>query len=167
MTAEKQPPPPTDAVAVVSDETASRTEQLQDELDGLNARITRQGAEVRQLKKDGGGGGAASGDSSDALGDAVRRLQELKLQASRVSERLDAASDRDGDDKKNKFNRKSFDDLVLRKMFVVNAFEIHGGVKGLFDLGPPATALKVRAYTGVSSLVFFFLLPSLQLRAHL
>jgi len=167
MTAEKHqpPPPPTDAVAVVSDETASRTEQLQDELDGLNARITRQGAEVRQLKKDGGGG--AGGDSSDALGDAVRRLQELKLQASRVSERLDAASDRDGDDKKNKFNRKSFDDLVLRKMFVVNAFEIHGGVKGLFDLGPPATALKVRAYTGVSSLVFFFLLPSLQLRAHL
>ena len=27
-------------------------------------------------------------------------------------------------------------------MFVVPAFEIHGGVKGLFDLGPPACGLK-------------------------
>lgn len=27
-------------------------------------------------------------------------------------------------------------------MFIVPSFEIHGGVKGLFDLGPPACALK-------------------------
>jgi len=27
-------------------------------------------------------------------------------------------------------------------MFVVPSFEIHGGVKGLFDLGPPACGLK-------------------------
>ena len=39
--------------------------------------------------------------------------------------------------------RKTFDELILRKMFVVPSFEIHGGVKGLFDLGPPACALKV------------------------
>jgi len=36
-----------------------------------------------------------------------------------------------------------FDDLVKRKMFVVSSFEIHGGVSGLFDLGPPSCALKV------------------------
>lgn len=29
-------------------------------------------------------------------------------------------------------------------MFVVSAFEIHGGAGGLFDLGPPSCALKVR-----------------------
>lgn len=29
-------------------------------------------------------------------------------------------------------------------MFVVPAFEIHGGVGGLFDLGPPSCALKVK-----------------------
>lgn len=27
-------------------------------------------------------------------------------------------------------------------MFVIPSFEIHGGVKGLFDLGPPGCALK-------------------------
>jgi glycyl-tRNA synthetase len=31
-------------------------------------------------------------------------------------------------------------------MFVVPSFEIHGGVGGLFDLGPPACGLKVRLY---------------------
>jgi len=43
---------------------------------------------------------------------------------------------------KETFNRQIFDELILRKMFVVPSFEIHGGVKGLFDLGPPACALK-------------------------
>lgn len=37
----------------------------------------------------------------------------------------------------------AFDDLLKRKMFVVSAFEIHGGAGGLFDLGPPSCALKV------------------------
>lgn len=34
------------------------------------------------------------------------------------------------------------DDLVIRRMFVVPAFEIHGGVKGLYDYGPPGCGLK-------------------------
>lgn len=34
------------------------------------------------------------------------------------------------------------DDLVIRRMFVVPSFEIHGGVSGLFDLGPPGCGLK-------------------------
>lgn len=32
---------------------------------------------------------------------------------------------------------------MKRKMFVVSAFEIHGGVAGLFDYGPSSCALKV------------------------
>jgi glycyl-tRNA synthetase len=40
------------------------------------------------------------------------------------------------------FNRKAFDELILRKMYVVRAFEIHDGPAGLFDYGPPACALK-------------------------
>ena len=101
---------------------------LQDELDALNAQITKQGSQVRQLKKDGA--------EADSIGEAVARLQKLKMQASSLSEQLQADQP--------SFNRKAFDDLVLRKMFVVPSFEIHGGVKGLFDLGPPACALKVR-----------------------
>ncbi|GMH62971.1 hypothetical protein TrRE_jg13483, partial [Triparma retinervis] len=41
-----------------------------------------------------------------------------------------------------KFDRESFDGMLIRKFFVVPSFEIHGGVAGLFDLGPPACGLK-------------------------
>lgn len=101
---------------------------LRDELDALNAAITKQGAHVRTLKKE-------DGSNSDEIAAAVEQLQALKLEAAQKSERLlkDEPT----------FNRKAFDDLVLRKMYVVPAFEIHGGVKGLYDLGPPACALKV------------------------
>ena len=100
----------------------------QDELDALNAQITKQGSSVRQLKKDGA--------DADVIAEAVQALQQLKITASVLTEQLKS--------NEPEFNRKSFDDLVIRKMFVVPSFEIHGGVKGLFDLGPPATALKVR-----------------------
>lgn len=101
-------------------------QELQDRWDALNAKITKQGSHVRQLKKDG---------VADAIGEAVEQLQALKLEATTLQAQLQADEDQ--------FNRKSFDDLILRKMFVVPSFEIHGGVKGLFDLGPPACALKV------------------------
>ena len=101
--------------------------QQQDELDRLNAAVTKQGSAVRELKKSGG--------SPDEIAAAVAELQTLKQQAATLGEQLQKND--------NTFNRKAFDDLVLRKMFVVPAFEIHGGVKGLYDLGPPACALKV------------------------
>jgi glycyl-tRNA synthetase len=101
--------------------TTTPTMMSTDDLDALHASITKQASLVRQLKQDG----------SDTT-EAVAHLQALKLQAAAVAPSSDSA-----------FNRKSFDDLVIRKMFVVPSFEIHGGVKGLFDLGPPACALKV------------------------
>lgn len=104
----------------------STPEELQDKLDSLNASVTKQGSVVRELKK--------SGADSTAIGDAVAQLQKLKEEAAILHEQIKP---------EDTFDRKSFDDLVLRKMFVVPAFEIHGGVKGLFDLGPPACALKV------------------------
>lgn len=106
--------------------TSMEESQVQDEIDALNASITKQGAEVRTLKKEGG--------SAEAIAEAVAKLQALKLEHVEKS-KLVAPTET--------FNRRFFDDLVLRKMFVVGAFEIHGGVKGLYDLGPPACALKV------------------------
>jgi glycyl-tRNA synthetase len=101
--------------------------KLQDELDALNAKVTKQGGAVRQLKKDGA--------AADAIEEAVKALQALKISAGELQEKVK------GDEPQ--FNRKSFDDLIIRKMFVVPSFEIHGSVKGLFDLGPPACGLKV------------------------
>ena len=101
--------------------------RLQDELDALNAQITKQGSTVRQLKKDGA--------DADTIDEAVKALQALKINATELADKLKS--------NEPEFNRKAFDDLIIRKMFVVPSFEIHGGVKGLFDLGPPACGLKV------------------------
>jgi glycyl-tRNA synthetase len=101
----------------------------------LNASITKQGAEVRTLKKEGG--------SADSIAEAVAKLQALKIEHAEKSKLLAPTE---------AFNRRFFDDLILRKMFVVGAFEIHGGVKGLYDLGPPACALKVRTSSQLSPL---------------
>lgn len=99
---------------------------VQDDIDALSASITKQGASVRTLKKEGA--------SAEAIAEAVAKLQALKLEHAEKSKLLAPTET---------FNRKFFDDLILRKMFVVGSFEIHGGVKGLYDLGPPACSLKV------------------------
>lgn len=117
-----------ESAPAVAAPSAEETSKIQDELDALNAKITKQGASVRQLKKDGG--------NAENIKEAVEALQALKITAGGLSSQLAA--------NEPQFNRKSFDDLIIRKMFVVPSFEIHGGVKGLFDLGPPACGLKVR-----------------------
>jgi glycyl-tRNA synthetase len=104
-------------------------EHWKDKLDALNAQVTKQGAHVRQLKKDGA--------PPDDIAEAVTALQALKLSAESLHKEYS---------KEETFNRKFFDDMILRRMFVVPAFEIHGGVRGLYDLGPPACALKVNIH---------------------
>lgn len=39
-------------------------------------------------------------------------------------------------------NRKEFDSLMKRRFFFMPSFGIYGGVSGLYDLGPPACAIK-------------------------
>mmetsp|Transcript_14510 Transcript_14510/g.31509 ORF Transcript_14510/g.31509 Transcript_14510/m.31509 type:complete len:684 (-) Transcript_14510:106-2157(-) len=102
---------------------------LQDQLDALNAKITKQGSQVRVLKK-------ASSSNGDEIASAVAALKQLKLEAESIRQKKEEL------DPTAQFNRKVFDELILRKMFIIPSFEIHGGVKGLFDLGPPACALK-------------------------
>jgi len=115
---------------------------LQDQIDALAAQVTKQGSVVRQLKKD----GAASED----IAEAVTLLKKLKVDAEALKAKQDEL------DPSKKFNRKTFDELILRKMFVVPSFEIHGGVKGLFDLGPPACALKVCFVLVLSWRAYYF-----------
>jgi glycyl-tRNA synthetase len=108
---------------------AAQQQQLVDDIDALAAQITKQASMVRQLKKDGG--------SAEDIEAAVKGLQKLKISSETLSKQNSGA---DGD--REPFNRKVFDELLVRKMFVVPSFEIHGGVKGLYDLGPPACGLK-------------------------
>jgi glycyl-tRNA synthetase (class II) len=129
--------------------SSSEAESLQDEIDALAARIARQASLVRQMKKE------SSSDAS-SIASAVEELHKLKISAEELQKKQENNTP--------SFNRKVFDSLVLRKMFVVPSFEIHGGVKGLFDLGPPSCSLKVREdiilYIGYSCNTISLLSPN-------
>ena len=64
---------------------------------------------------------------------AVKVLQELKA---KLEEEVKKQEPEDT------FDKTTFDDVLLRKMFVVPSFEIYGGVAGLYDFGPVTCALK-------------------------
>jgi glycyl-tRNA synthetase len=40
------------------------------------------------------------------------------------------------------FSKAALDDLLLKRFFYAPAFEIYGGVAGLYDYGPPGSALQ-------------------------
>lgn len=91
----------------------------------LAALITKTQSSIKQLKKD-----AAPAEEIakqvEELNRLRARLSELKLEQAPVET----------------FNRRAFDELILRKMYIVPSFEIHNGPSGLFDYGPPACTLK-------------------------
>lgn len=100
-------------------------EESADDLYALRAQITKQQSLVRQLKKDSA--------PSEEVAAEVATLLSLRSKVSILEKKDDMYAD---------FNRKAFDELMLRKMFIVPSFEIHNGPAGLFDYGPPACTLK-------------------------
>eukprot|EP00957_Ditylum_brightwellii_P138312 10541871-Ditylum_brightwellii.AAC.1 len=82
----------------------------------MSAKIAVQSAHVRTLKK-------KSAASADDIASAVEELKKLKFSHEELASKHASGSD------EAEFPRRSFDDLILRKMFVVPSFEIHGGVK--------------------------------------
>jgi glycyl-tRNA synthetase len=104
----------------------STTESVEEDVYALQARITQLQSAIRQMKKD----GAPAADIA---------VEVEKLTTARTKY-TDMMSLNKTDDKP--FNRKAFDELILRKMYVVPSFEIHNGPAGLFDYGPPACTLK-------------------------
>jgi len=98
------------------------------DLDALSAACTRLASSIKEMKK----AGAEAGRVQSAVSE-LHALRE-ELAAAKVSAGGELVA--------YEIKRKLFDETVLRRMFVVPAFEIHGGVTGLFDLGPPGCALK-------------------------
>ena len=100
-----------------------------DDIYSLQAKITNQQSLVRQLKKD--------GSSAEIIAKNVEILTQFREKFNQLEKELS------GDNTvASQFNRKVFDELLLRKMYVVKSFEIHNGPAGLYDYGPPACALK-------------------------
>ena len=96
------------------------------DVDAKSAAVVKQGSAVKELKK--------AGAPQKQIDAAVEVLGQLKAE-------LEAARKSEGDAAPS-LDRAAFDDTLIKKMFVVPSFEIHNGVAGLFDLGPPGCALK-------------------------
>lgn len=95
-----------------------------DDIYSLQAKITSQQSLIRQLKKDGVSDVSVEVEKLTNLRNQFALLQNNSIEVT------------------PSINRKAFDELLLRKMYVVRSFEIHNGPSGLFDYGPPGCALK-------------------------
>eukprot|EP00729_Bicosta_minor_P009703 gene9703-3439_t len=99
--------------------------ELAAKLESMEAGVTQQGATVRTLKK-----GKAPKAEIDA---AVAILKKLKAEIEAV--------------KPKEWDRTPFEDLLKRRFVYAPAFEIYGGVSGLYDYGPIGCAIKTNLIT--------------------
>ena len=109
-----------------SETTSMNSDSMQEDAYSMQAKITSQQSIIKLLKKS---GTASAQEIADGVA-ILLNLRGLLSEMQKTSEPIEV------------FNRKSFDELILRKMYVVPSFEIHDGPAGLFDYGPPACALK-------------------------
>ena len=94
------------------------------DLEALDHQLEVQKEAVRKLKAN-----KAPKDQVDA---AVALLKDLKTRV----EALEVTN------KKSKFDRGAFEEVMRRRFFFNQGFEIYNGVAGLYDYGPPGCALK-------------------------
>ena len=115
------------------------------ELESLQSEVAATGDRVKSLKSS--QKASPSEATAAELAASISRLQQLKAQYSQLaaaqSEQKAASGAASGsgvlDDRAL---RASLDDLLIRRFFYVAAFEIYGGVKGLYDFGPMGCAVK-------------------------
>lgn len=117
--------------APIPKETAVTTNVASD-ADALAAAVVKQGNVVKMLKKDGG--------AREDIDREVEKLKQLKVELEAARAALEAT-------KEKGIDRRVIEEMLVRRMFVIPSFEIHGSVAGLFDLGPPACALKANMLT--------------------
>ena len=113
------------------------------ELESLQSEIAATGDRVKALKS--AQKAAPSDETAGQLSAAISLLQQLKASYSQLSaaqsQQRDGSS-AGGGELDDKLLRASLEDLLIRRFFYVAAFEIYGGVKGLYDFGPMGCAVK-------------------------
>lgn len=92
----------------------------------LDKLVQQQGELIKKLKLE--------NKPKDEVEKEVQKLKELKAKLEEASEKKEK--------EKNPFNRSAIEDVLQRKFFYRPAFDIYGGVAGLFDLGPPGCAVQ-------------------------
>lgn len=102
------------------------TSNPQAELKALQEQQAKQADAVRKLKAD-----KAAKPQIDA---AVEELNKIKALVEKKSKEVNPD--------KVEFPRDKLARVLTQRFFYIPSFEIYGGVAGLYDLGPPATAVK-------------------------
>ncbi|XP_046846624.1 glycine--tRNA ligase-like [Xenia sp. Carnegie-2017] len=95
-------------------------------IDQLRASVKEQGDLVRKLKEE-------NADNIQ-IQQAVRELKQRKKLLEDKELSLDTRF--------SKFDRPKFEDFLKRRFFFASAFEIYGGVAGLYDYGPSGCAIE-------------------------
>eukprot|EP00958_Prasinococcus_capsulatus_P011578 scaffold1146_cov399-Prasinococcus_capsulatus_cf.AAC.67 len=107
----------------------------QDELRRLiqeqQAAVNSQGDEVRKLK-----GNKADKADIDA---AIAKLKELKIA---LDESMAQFQTKKGDSSNKEAFRAAVSNVLEQRLFYIPSFQIYGGVAGLYDYGPPGSAVK-------------------------
>jgi len=94
----------------------------------LQSAVKAQGELIAKLKADNA--------DKQTIGVAVDQLKKLKTELDTLAAEIKAANEA------HLVFRRNVEDVLLRRFFYVNSFEIYGGIGGLFDFGPPGCALK-------------------------
>jgi len=98
-------------------------------MEELQAAVTKQQSLIKELKSNNVG--------KEEIEKAVAELQRLRIDLEKkVKEQNKEAG------VSNIFDRAGIESLLKRRFFICPAFEIYGGVAGLYDFGPPGCAVK-------------------------
>ncbi|GBG77644.1 hypothetical protein CBR_g24092 [Chara braunii] len=104
--------------------------------------VARAGDTVRELKARLATEGASAAGKA-AIDEAIEQLKRCKI---RLEESMKQYTLKSGGAKGDSANREAFNEAVnnalRRRLFYIPAFEIYGGVAGLYDYGPPGCAVK-------------------------
>lgn len=106
-----------------------RLTKMEDALKACKERLIKQSALVRHLKADGIQSKDKLGPEISALTQIKAELAKLELQSGKI-------------DKEPAFDRTAFEELLKRRFYYAPSFQIYGGVSGLYDYGPPGSALQ-------------------------
>ncbi|GJQ12181.1 hypothetical protein GpartN1_g3972.t1 [Galdieria partita] len=102
-------------------------------LDQLTSAVLEQDERVRHMR--------LQNCHHEDLNSEEERLKELHRKLNQLLKETGAASVDDSEMQKN-FPREALEGLLKRRFFIAPSFEIYGGVAGLYDYGPPGTAVK-------------------------
>ncbi|PHJ20953.1 glycyl-trna synthetase [Cystoisospora suis] len=109
-------------------EANGATLDLSEQLRGLRVQVTQKGEHVRLLKQ--------ANASAEEIAAAVDALGQLRAQVGVLEKQLESS-------RPLYYQlRTQCENLLKRRFFIAPAYEIYGGVGGLYDFGPPGCALK-------------------------